>query len=154
MSRPGDSCRGAGPWDNDYALDNVYPASSKWPIHELWFDNPYSPPSAEYTVHQTVAPSAAVYGILCQTGGKRKQNKEPVASMKTQISPDKSKISCRVSASDADGRIDRVEFYIDHQLRYVSMKEPFKAELSLIDGNRNYLEIKVFDNKGAKTMVK
>jgi endoglucanase len=154
MIRPGDdSCKGPGPWDNDFALDQVYPRANYWPIHELWFDNPYSPPSSEYTVHQTVAPSAAVYGVLCQSGGIRKPNKEPVASLKTLISTDKSKIICEVSATDPDGRIDRVEFYIDHKLRYISKIAPFKAELSLIKGNRNYPEAKVFDNKGAKTVV-
>ena len=153
MSRPNDSCKGSGPWDNDYALDNVYPVSSLWPIHELWFDNPYCPPSGEYTVHQTVAPSAAVYGMLCQPGGKRKPNKEPDASLKTKISSDKSTITCEVSATDNDGRIDRVEFYIDHQLRYISKKEPFKVELQLTKGNRNFPEAKVYDNKGAKTVA-
>jgi endoglucanase len=154
MTRPGDSCKGAGPWDNDYALDNVYPASSLWPIHELWFDNPYSPPSAEYTVHQTVAPSAAVYGMLCQKGGKRKPNKEPEASLKTKISSDRTSITCEVSATDKDGRIERVEFYIDHQLRYKSIKAPYRVELPLIKGDRNYPEAKIFDNKGARTVVR
>jgi hypothetical protein len=154
MSQPGDSCRGAGPWDNDYALDYVYPKSAYWPVHELWFDNPYSPPSAEYTVHQTVAPSAAVYGILCQQGGKRKPNKEPLASMKTKMSSDKSIIFCEVSAKDIDGRINRVEFYVDHKLRSIITKPPYKFELHLVKGKRSYIAAYVIDNKGAKTVLR
>ena len=154
MTQPGDSCRGSGPWDNDYALDKVYPVSSSWPIHELWFDNPYSPPSAEYTVHQTVAPSAAVYGMLSQQGGKRKPNKEPIGSLKTKMSSDKSLITCEVSAKDIDGRINRVEFYVDHKLSRSITKPPYKFELPLVSGKRSYIVAYIIDNKGAKTVVK
>ncbi|HCU20311.1 MAG: hypothetical protein A2X05_02910 [Bacteroidetes bacterium GWE2_41_25] len=154
MSRPGDSCRGAGPWDNDYALDNVYPASSLWPIHELWFDNPYSPPSGEYTVHQTVAPSAAVYGMLCQQGGKRKPNQPPVASIKQSVNSDGSAIVLEVRAGDSDGRIERVEFYVDHKLRYIDKSPPYRFEF--LKGNEPFrtAETKVFDNKGARTVAR
>lgn len=72
MGKRTDGCKGEGPWDNDFALDQVYPASDLWPIHECWFENRYCPPSGEYTVHQTISPAAAVYGVLCQPGGRRK----------------------------------------------------------------------------------
>lgn len=53
-----------GWWDNDYNLTSCYPHFRAWPIHELWFQQRYSPASAEYTIHQTIAPAAAVYGYL------------------------------------------------------------------------------------------
>lgn len=53
-----------GWWDNDYNLTTCYPHFRAWPIHELWFQQRYSPPSAEFTIHQTIAPAVAVYGYL------------------------------------------------------------------------------------------
>ncbi|MFK7960629.1 MAG: glycoside hydrolase family 9 protein, partial [Phycisphaerales bacterium] len=55
-----------GPWDTDYARQRgVYPPVDAWPGHELWFENRYCPITNEYTVHQNIAPAAAVYGYLC-----------------------------------------------------------------------------------------
>lgn len=61
-----------GWWDNDYNLTTCYPHYRSWPVHELWFEHRYSPPSAEYTVHQTIAPAVAVYGYLTREIKKNK----------------------------------------------------------------------------------
>lgn len=62
-------CNAWGWWDSDYAHSKCYPDQSLWPVHERWYNNRYAPPSSEYTVHQTIAPSAAIYGYL--TKGKK-----------------------------------------------------------------------------------
>jgi endoglucanase len=56
---------GQGPWDHDWANKSAYPAIDQWPGAERWFDNRCSPLNSEFTIHQTIAPSAAMYGILC-----------------------------------------------------------------------------------------
>ena len=56
---------GQGPWDNDWANKSVYPAIDQWPSAERWFNNRCAPLSSEFTIHQTIAPSAAIFGILC-----------------------------------------------------------------------------------------
>jgi hypothetical protein len=150
MSQPNDNCKGSGPWDNDFALDQVYPNSDVWPVHEFWFEGLYCPPAAEYTVHQTVAPTTAVYGVLCQAHGKRQPNKNPDASFVKSKNPS----VIEVIATDTDGKIDRVEFFVDHQFRGSVNKSPYKIEVPVQNGKQPKIEARVFDNKGAKTVVK
>ena len=68
-----------GPWrtetsnptwvtDHDFANLTVYPAIDNWPGNERWHENRWSPMSSEFTVHQTIAPSAALFGFLCAPG--------------------------------------------------------------------------------------
>ena len=70
-----------GPWktetlnpswvtDHDYANQTCYPACSwsNWPANERWHDNRWSPMSSEFTLSQTIAPSAALFGFLCAPG--------------------------------------------------------------------------------------
>ncbi|MDD6209726.1 MAG: glycoside hydrolase family 9 protein [Bacteroidales bacterium] len=64
MKAPNGDCNAWGWWDNDYSLTYCYPHYKAWPVHELWFEHRYAPPTAEYTVHQNIGPAAAVYGYL------------------------------------------------------------------------------------------
>lgn len=57
---------GQGPWDSDWANSSVYPAIDEWPGNERWFSNRCSPMGSEFTVHQNLAPAAAIYGFLCE----------------------------------------------------------------------------------------
>ncbi len=68
-----------GPWrtensnptwvtDHDWPNLTVYPAITNWPGNERWFDNRWSPMNSEFTIHQTIAPSAAMFGLLCAPG--------------------------------------------------------------------------------------
>lgn len=50
----------SGFWDK-----GVYPQYDKWLMHEGYVDNRYCVMGNEFTVHQNVAPAAAVYGWLC-----------------------------------------------------------------------------------------
>jgi len=152
MTRPNDNCKGAGPWDSDYAFDNVYSASDVWPVHEFWFDGLYCPPAGEYTVHQTVSTSTAVYGVLCQPGGKRKPNNEPEATVTTEVKP--GSVTVNVNATDKDGRIERVEFYANHKFAGTITKAPCSFEIRKVNEIQPKIEVRVFDNKGAKTVVK
>jgi hypothetical protein len=57
--------QGQGPWDHDWANKSVYPAIDLWPGNERYFDNRCSPLTGEFTIHQNIAPAAAIFGILC-----------------------------------------------------------------------------------------
>ncbi|MDX2186526.1 MAG: cellulase N-terminal Ig-like domain-containing protein [Opitutaceae bacterium] len=56
---PGDS-----PYNANWPDKWTYPEVHTWPMHELWYDLWCAPPSAEYTVHETMIASASVFGLL------------------------------------------------------------------------------------------
>lgn len=56
---------GVGPWDHDWANKTVYPPIDQWPGNERWFDSRCSPMTNEFTIHQNIAPAAAIFGFLC-----------------------------------------------------------------------------------------
>ncbi|MFM2387597.1 MAG: hypothetical protein RL660_2354 [Bacteroidota bacterium] len=53
-----------GPWNNAWPHKTLFPDYTQWPGHEKWYNNRYTPLSSEYTVHQTNANAAAIYGAL------------------------------------------------------------------------------------------
>jgi hypothetical protein len=68
-----------GPWrtensnptwvtDHDWPNLTVYPNITNWPGNERWYDNRWSPLNSEFTISQTIAPSAALFGLLCAPG--------------------------------------------------------------------------------------
>ncbi len=57
--------RGQGPWDHDWVNKTVYPPIDQWPGAERWFDNRCAPLTSEYTIHQNMAPAAAIFAVLC-----------------------------------------------------------------------------------------
>ncbi len=59
-----------GPWQPEWGMKTTYPHASEWPSHELYFDNRYCPPQNEFTVHNSIAPAAAAFGVLTAKGGK------------------------------------------------------------------------------------
>jgi endoglucanase len=61
--------QGQGPWDHDWANKTVYPPIDQWPGNERYFDNRCCPLTNEFTIHQNIAPSAAIFGILCASAG-------------------------------------------------------------------------------------
>ena len=60
--------RGAAPWDAAWPYKTVYPTIDAWPGNERFFDNRCSPWTSEFTIHQTIGPSAAFYGLLAAPG--------------------------------------------------------------------------------------
>jgi endoglucanase len=56
---------GQGPWDVAWPHKTVYPEIDAWPGNERWFDNRCSPMNSEFTIHQNLAPAAALFGFLC-----------------------------------------------------------------------------------------
>ncbi len=81
-----------GPWrtevsnptwvtDHDFANLTVYPSVANWPGNERWHDNRWSPMSSEFTIHQTIVPSAALFGLLCAPGPNA-----PAAPPKVKVS--------------------------------------------------------------------
>ena len=77
-----------------------------------------------------------------------------MASIKQSVNSDGSAIVLEVRAGDSDGRIERVEFYVDHKLRYIDKSPPYRFEF--LKGNEPFrtAETKVFDNKGARTVAR
>jgi endoglucanase len=59
---------GVGPWDSDWANKTLYPSIDNWPGNERWYDNRCAPLNGEFTIHQNIAPSMAIYGFLCAPG--------------------------------------------------------------------------------------
>jgi endoglucanase len=59
--------QGQGPWDHDWVNKTLYPKIDLWPGNERWFDDRCTPLESEFTIHQNIAPSAAIFGVLCQT---------------------------------------------------------------------------------------
>jgi endoglucanase len=54
-----------GPWDAAWPYKTLYPPIDSWPGNERWFDNRCSPLKSEFTIHQNLAPAAAIFGFLC-----------------------------------------------------------------------------------------
>lgn len=153
MSQPNDNCKGHGPWDNDFALDRVYPSSDLWPLHECWFDNRYCPPSGEYTVHQSCAPATAVYGLLCQPNGIRKPNVPPAALLNVEKDVTSGNVNVTLEASDSDGYIRQIDVFANHQFyqRITALKTLLTAEYP---ADTKTLEFRIIDNKGEQLLLK
>jgi hypothetical protein len=58
-----------GPWEVSWGQKTTYPHASEWPSHELYFENRYCPAVGEFTVHESIGPAAAAFGLLCEPGG-------------------------------------------------------------------------------------
>jgi hypothetical protein len=56
--------QGQGPWDHDWPNKTLHPGIDRWPGNERWFENRNSPLGSEFTIHQNIAPAAAIFGIL------------------------------------------------------------------------------------------
>lgn len=61
---------GVGPWDNDWANASLHPPIDAWPGNLRWFENRGNPLGSEFTIHQTICVSAAVFGWLCGPAAK------------------------------------------------------------------------------------
>jgi hypothetical protein len=55
---------GQGPWDVAWPHATVHPPIDAWPGNERWFDNRCSPMNSEFTVHQNLGPTAALFAVL------------------------------------------------------------------------------------------
>lgn len=61
--------------------NQCYPVFPEWPPHERWFGNRYKPITNEFTVHQTVAPSAGAYAFAMAAADAPTPAKQPRGSM-------------------------------------------------------------------------
>jgi hypothetical protein len=145
-----------GPWDNDCGRNSAYPYHQQWPIEELWFENRYNPQGNEFTCSQNIAPAAAAYGFLCgKAAGRYKPNAEPQV---TFVSPVRSArfdtgqpIGVEVHATDADGRVLRIEFYDGKHKIGESTTPPFKFTWTRAQPGNHALRAVAVDNQGART---
>jgi hypothetical protein len=122
----GDNCYYNNSHDADFALldGRIYPgytdefARLNWPVHELYFENYGSPPTNEYTIHQTIAPAAGAYGFITAANGNAEPNIEPEVSISTgalTINQGED-ITISINANDADGWIYRTYIYANNRL--------------------------------------
>jgi hypothetical protein len=145
-----------GPWDSDYARDRaVYPEVSQWPGHELYFENRYCPITNEFTIHQNIAPAAAVYGYLAGPPGAFSPNRQPSADLHAPLSGAEYEkgqlIVFSASAKDPDGWISRVEFYLGPHKIGEASSAPYSFEYrALLTGTFPATAV-AFDNKGRRT---
>ena len=145
-----------GPWDPDYARDRaVYPAVEQWPVHELYFENRYCPITNEFTVHQNIAPAAAVYGYLAGKPASWAPNRAPVVELQTPVAGTEvnvgQPIRFAVQASDPDGWIALVEYYVGRDKVGESVTAPFIHDyIPPISGSVLARAVAV-DNKGRRS---
>jgi len=144
-----------GPWDPDYARDRaVYPEVSQWPGHELYFENRYCPITNEFTIHQNIAPAAAVYAYLAGPPKAFSPNRPPSAHLYAPLSGAEYQkgqaIVFGAAASDADGWISRVEFYLGRHKVGEAMAAPYSCEYrTLLTGSFQATAV-AYDNKGRR----
>lgn len=144
-----------GPWASTYAMLFVYPDTELWPMHEMYFDNRHSVPSNEYTVHQTIAPAAAVYGLMSgESPGSWIPNKPPSAEITSPASIEDmasgAGLKLEATVSDEDGTVLKVEYYNDWQKIGESDTPPFTAFWNDVPEGPYSVYAVAIDNKGAR----
>lgn len=144
-----------GPWDPDYARDrSVFPEVDQWPGHELYFENRYCPITNEFTIHQNIAPAAAVYGYLAGQPDAFAPNRQPSVRLTAPSAGaefEKGQVlAFDVLATDPDGWISRVEYYLGwHKVGEVT-SAPFSCGYpTLLSGSFEATAV-AYDNKGRK----
>jgi len=108
-----------GWWAASWAAGLAYPAYSAWPGHELFFNNRYCPPTNEFTVHQSFAVAAAVYGLLCDRApASFIENARPKVAITFPADGSEfkegGKLDIQVSSSDTDDYVRVTEYFYNH----------------------------------------
>lgn len=142
-----------GPWSSDFAWDRSYPATVQWPLHEGFFNNRYAVPTNEYTVHQTSAPAAAVYGLLSdRPTGTFKPNQAPKVELTAPATWEAgSDVLLRVNATDADGYVLKVEYYHGRQKIGQSEEAPFSFTWRNAAAKKADIRAVATDNRGMRS---
>jgi len=154
----GDKCYYNNSHDADFALldGRLYPPYSddldqlNWPVHELYFENYGSPPTNEYTVHQTIAPAAGAYGFLTASNGDSPENLEPtilLSSLSTNLNQGED-IEFSIDAGDTDGWVYRVFLYENNRLVHCFMGDTDEYSLRLGKHGTRKFHAVVEDNLG------
>jgi len=139
-----------GPWDVDFAQDRVYPNIDQFPAHERWFENRYCPIVAEYTVHQNLAPGAAIYGALTADNGSFYQvNKRP--SVSWNLAQDNYEqtdtVKLSVNVNDDLG-IAKVSYFQNGRFIATVEKENYEHQWAAMSSGSFRLEAVAYDSKG------
>lgn len=142
-----------GPWSSDFAWNRIYPNKEQWPLHEGYFDNRYCVPTNEYTVHQTSAPAAAVYGMLSGIStGDFKPNQSPKVSLNIVGELVKgATVILKAEASDEDGEVISVVFYHGKQKIGEKRQAPFEMYWKDIPEITGEVVAVATDNQGKKS---
>ena len=145
-----------GPWDNDCGRNTAYPYHKQWPIEELWFENRYNPQGNEFTCSQNLAPAAAAYGFLCATATDApRPNQSPLVTLTSPSTghalPVGTAIQLSAEATDADGRVARVEFYDGRHLIGRAEVAPFTVTWTPPEPGEHQLSAVAVDDLGCPT---
>jgi endoglucanase len=143
-------------YSGEFAYDRAYPDKSVWPPHELFFNNRYAVPTNEYTVHQNIAPAAAVYALLSSdTDGNFVPNKAPeltiVSPSHTDTFIEGEDIAIEVVAEDSDGMVIKVEYFHGRHKLGKSTTPPFTFVWENVPAGNPVLKVVAHDNEGART---
>ncbi len=141
-----------GPWDPDFARDRVFPPIDQWPVHEAWFENRCCPATNEFTIHQNIAPAAAIYGYLGGPAGSFTPNTAPSIRLKTDYSDSSFTRGDTIlfvhDAADPDGRIMKVEYFAGpHKIGIISQPADSFLWKHVPKGNYTVYALAT-DNKG------
>jgi len=144
-----------GPWSSDFAWNRIYPEKSHWPLHEGFFNNRYAVPTNEYTVHQTSAPAAAVYGLLSgAASGNFIPNKAPTLVLTVPGSLVAGEdAALAVDVHDEDGYVIRVEYYNGWRKIGESRQEPFSFVWKNIPEGPYEIKAIAIDNEGKRSVT-
>ncbi|MEO0468097.1 MAG: glycoside hydrolase family 9 protein [Bacteroidota bacterium] len=138
--------------DADWNKIRAYPDRAEWPVSEFWFDNRYSPPDAEFTVHQNSAVATLALGFL--GANSNEINQLPLISITAPNDGDTvlqgTPITFTVNASD-DQTVARVAYYISGNLIGESFSAPFSLALDSLPALFGDLTVKAYaiDNLGS-----
>ena len=160
FSFKGSRCHYQGPWDNDFFLldGRLYPdyadeqGETQWPLHELWFNQYTSPPGAEFTIHQNIAPAAGAFGFLCADRIKSVVNQEPIIEIDRKFEPvsEGDSVKINIKVSDPDGWIYQTELYMDNRLVSSVRGAPDSLWVRDLPGGRVNIRCEAADNKGLR----
>ena len=154
----GDRCYYNNSHDGDFALldGRIFPAYTNendelnWPVHELFFENYGCPPTNEYTIHQNIAPAAAVYGFITSAGGELLPNREPevTASVTSARINQGEDVSLVISANDSDGWIYQTRVYLNNRLVKKINGNPGTFDFKILKPGSGVIKVVVNDNLG------
>ena len=146
-----------GPWQPNYVRNRLYPSDSQFPVEDTWANNRFTPITDEFTIDQEVR-GFMTYAFLTSAGGNSfTENKYPQAKITSPASGsvynERDAITFTAIASDADGKVIKVEYFNKGRKLGESVTSPFTFTLqrAYADTAMEVYAVAV-DNKGARTL--
>ncbi len=144
-----------GPHSAEFAMLRIHPDKTRWPVHEMYFDNRYCPPTNEYTIHQQMALTSFTYGLLSSSGVSEftpNQAPEVFFPLVVEKKSGTQTLVLQPEVNDPDGTVMKVEFYQGWHKIGETDRAPFAFEWKDAPEDIRGVVITAVavDNKGAK----